>query len=116
MGGVGGGRTAADKDGIVSRLDHRLHLGVVVRKFGEAQGKVNSLRLAWVKRDARKALEIAYRLLRAGAANIDIALNDFSSAAFSCIGDRGGCINGWLFRSRISEAELIDCVESETPE
>ena len=91
---VGGGRTAAYIDGIVSRLDHLLSLGVVEGKLPKAKGKVNRLGLAWVERDASKALEIAYRLLGAGASDIDIALNDFGGAALACIGDRGGCNNG----------------------
>ncbi len=94
VGSIGGGRTATYENGIVSRLDNPLNLDVVERKFSEAQRKVNRLRLAWVERNASKALEIAHRLLGACASNIDIALNDLSGAAFSCIGDCGGCDDG----------------------
>src|SRR5271156_6564927 len=91
---VGGGGTAAYIDGIISRLYNLLSLDVVEGKFAKAKGKVNSLGLAGVERDASEALEIAYRLLRAGASNIDVALDDFGGTALACIGDRSGCNHG----------------------
>src|SRR5271156_1399438 len=91
VGSIGSGRTATDKHGIVRRLDNRLSFDVVERKFSETQRKVNRLRLAWVERNTSKALQIAHRLLGARASHIDIALNDLSGAAFSGIGDCGGC-------------------------
>ena len=93
VGSIGSGRTAAYINGIVSRLDNLLSLDVVEGKFAKAKGKVNSLGLAGVERDASEALEIAHRLLGAGASDIDIALNDLGGTAFSCIGDCGGCDN-----------------------
>jgi len=94
MGGVAGGRTASDINGIVSRLDNLLSLDVEERKFAKAKWKVNGLGLAWVERDAGKALEIAYWLLGAGASDIDVALDDFRGAALARIADRSGYDDG----------------------
>src|ERR1700739_1801657 len=68
--GIGGGRTATNKNCIVSRLDNPLPVDVVERKLREAQGKVNCQRLARVEGNSSKTLEIAHRLRGAGASNI----------------------------------------------
>ena len=57
MSSVGGGRTAAYINRIISRLDHLLSLGVVKGKFREAKGKVNRLGLARVERLFRPLVE-----------------------------------------------------------
>ena len=87
MSRVGGGRTTTYVNGIVSWLDDLLSLGTVKGKFVKAKWELNRLALAWIKSNASKALEIAYRLLGAGAADIDVALDDLGGTAHPCVRD-----------------------------
>ena len=77
---------------------------------------MNRLGLAGVERDAREALKIAYRLLGAGASDIDITLNNLGGAALACIGYRGGCDNGLALPIARERGRAYGLRTSETPE
>ena len=94
MGSIGGGGAAAYVYGIGGWLDDLLSLDVVEGKFIKTKREMNGLGLPWVQRDTGKALEVSYRLLGAGASDIDIALDNFGGPALACIGNRSGCYHG----------------------
>ena len=85
---IGRGRTTTYVNGVFGWLDDLLGPGVVNGKFVKAKWELNRLALAWIKSNASKTFEIAYRLLGAGASNIDVTLDDLGGMAGPRIGDR----------------------------
>src|ERR1700761_3153066 len=71
--GIGRRGATPDKDRVIRRLNHRLHLDVVEREFLKAEREVHRLGLARVKRHAGKSLEVANGLFGAGAPDLHVA-------------------------------------------
>ena len=88
-------RCRAAADPAVSRpADNAPVVGVYERELLKSERELYGLRFAWVKSDSRETLESTYRLLHAGAEDANVTLEEISGAAVTCIGHRGGGLQG----------------------